>query len=338
MNKGLHYGTGLAGLTLLLFAANIFWGSVSIPPAAVWHILCGGEPEKASWAYIIFENRLPQACTALLCGSALATAGLLLQTAFRNPLAGPSILGIDSGANLGVAVSMLWLGGTLTAGSFSLSGFLLVIAAALAGALGIMALLIFFSTLLRNSILLLITGIMMSYVTSSTISLLNYNATAEGVHSYVVWGFGSFANVSLERLPAFALTIGAGLALALTLIKPLNALLLGDRYARNLGVPLGRTRNLLLLTTGLLTAVSTAFCGPVSFIGLAVPHLARLLLGTDNHRSLLPATLLTGASLTLLCNLLSTLPGESGLIPINVITPVLGAPVIIYVILQQRRT
>lgn len=336
MNKGLLYGLALGGLTLLLFTANIFWGSVSIPASAVGNILCGGEPEKASWAYIIFENRLPQACTALLCGSALATAGLLLQTAFRNPLAGPSILGIDSGANLGVAVSILWLGGTLTAGSFSLSGFVLVIAAALAGAGAITALLLFFASLLRNGIMLLITGIMISYVTSSAISLLNYNASAEGVHSYVVWGLGNFGGVATDRLPAFALTIGVGLALAAALVKPLNALLLGDRYARNLGIPIRRTRYLLLLTTGLLTAASTAFCGPISFIGLAVPHLARLLLGTANHRSLLPATMLTGASLALVCNLLSTLPGESGLIPINVITPILGAPVVIYVILKQR--
>lgn len=336
MNKGLLYALALGGLTLILFAANIFLGPVAIPAPAVWDILCGDDSEKASWAYIILENRLPQACTALLCGSALATAGLLLQTAFRNPLAGPSILGIDSGANLGVAVSILWLGGTLTAGSFTLNGFLLVIAAALAGSAAIMALLLFFASLLRNGVMLLITGIMISYVTSSAISLLNYNASAEGVHSFVVWGFGNFGGVAADRLPAFALTVGTGLALAAALVKPLNALLLGDRYAHNLGIPIRRTRNLLLLTTGLLTAASTAFCGPVSFIGLAVPHLARLLSGTSNHRSLLPATMLTGASLALLCNLISTLPGESGLIPINVITPILGAPVVIYVILKQR--
>lgn len=336
MNKGLLYGLMLGGITVTLFVANIFWGSLSIPPAAVWNILCGGEPEKTSWAYIIFENRLPQASTALLCGAALATAGLLLQTAFRNPLAGPSILGIDSGANLGVAVSMLWLGGSLTAGSFTLSGFLLVIVAALAGSFAIMALLLLFSSVLKNSIMLLITGIMIGYVTSSAISLLNYNASEEGVHSYVVWGLGNFGGVSVEQLPAFALTFGLGLVLAVALVKPLNALLLGDRYARNLGIPIRRTRNLLLATTGLLTAASTAFCGPISFIGLAVPHLARLLLGTANHRSLLPGTMLAGASLALVCNLLSTMPGESGLIPINVITPILGAPVVIYVILKQR--
>lgn len=338
MKKDILYGIAPGCLVALLFAANLFWGSVDIPPGAVWEILCGGEGEKASWGYIIRESRIPQACTALLCGSALAGAGLLLQTAFRNPLAGPSILGIDSGANLGVAVAMLALGGSVTTGDFTLSGFLLVIVAAWVGSMAIMALLLFFSSLLKNSVMLLITGIMIGYVTSSAISLLNYQASEEGVHSFVVWGLGSFGSVSCERLPAFALTVGIGLVMALLLVKPLNALLLGDHYARNLGIPIRRTRTLLLWTTGLLTAACTAFCGPISFIGLAVPHLARLLLGTSNHRALLPGTLWVGAALALLCNLLCTWPGESGLIPINVITPILGAPVVIYVILHQLRT
>lgn len=336
MNKETRYGTGLALLTALLFAANLFWGSVHIPAAAVWDILCGHETDKASWSFIIWENRLPQAVTALLCGAALSVAGLLLQTAFRNPLAGPSILGIDSGANLGVAIVLLLWGGSLTAGSFSLGGFLLVICAALTGALCITGLLLFFSTLLRSNVMLLITGIMISYLTSSAISLLNYMATDEGVHSYIIWGMGNFSGVSADRLPAFVTSLLIGLGGAFCLTKPLNALLLGDRYAENLGISIRRTRTLLLCTTGLLTAVCTAFCGPIAFVGLSVPHLARLLTGTANHRSLLPCTLFTGASLTLLCNLISTLPGESGLIPLNVITPVLGAPVIIYVILQQK--
>ncbi|MDE7379111.1 MAG: iron ABC transporter permease [Paraprevotella sp.] len=337
MNKETRYGIGLAILTALLFAANLFWGSVHIPATAVWDILCGHETDKASWSFIIWENRLPQAVTALLCGAALSVAGLLLQTAFRNPLAGPSILGIDSGASLGVAIVLLLWGGSLTAGSFSLGGFLLVICAALTGALFITGLLLFFSTLLRNNVMLLITGIMISYLTSSAISLLNYMATDEGVHSYIIWGMGNFSGVSADRLPAFATSLLIGLGGAFCLTKPLNALLLGDRYAENLGISIRRTRTLLLCTTGLLTAVCTAFCGPIAFVGLSVPHLARLLTGTANHRSLLPGTLFTGASLTLLCNLISTLPGESGLIPLNVITPVLGAPVIIYVILQQKR-
>lgn len=327
---------GLFGATLLLFLANLFWGSIDIPASSVWKCLMGESIEKASWQYIILENRLPQAITAMLSGSALAVSGLMLQTIFRNPLADPSILGIDSGASFGVAISMLFLGGSITAGQITLSGFLLTIIAALAGAIAIMALLLFFSNILRHNMMLLITGIMIGYLTSSAISLLNYHASAEGVFSFMVWGLGNYSSVSTSQLPAFGTIILFGLGLSLLLIKPLNALLLGDRYASNLGINISRTRNLLLWTTGLLTAASTAFCGPISFIGLAVPHLVRMFLNTSNHQTLLPATLLGGASLSLICNLLSTLPGESGMIPLNVITPVIGAPIVIYIIMKQR--
>ena len=326
----------LSVMTLLPLGANLFWGSIDIPAQSVWNSLWGGSVEKASWQYIVLENRLPQAVTAMLSGSALAVSGLMLQTIFRNPLADPSILGIDSGASFGVALSMLFFGGTVTAGSFSLSGFLLTIFAALAGAVAIMTLLLFFSNVLRQNMMLLITGIMISYLTSSAISLLNYNASAEGVFSYMIWGLGNYSGVSSSQLPAFSILILIGLFLAILLIKPLNALLLGDRYASNLGINIRLTRNLLLWTTGLLTASSTAFCGPVSFIGLAVPHLVRMFLNTSNHQILLPSTLLGGASLALICNLISTLPGESGMIPLNVITPLIGAPIVIYIILKQR--
>ena len=178
---------------------------------------------------------------------------------------------------------------------------------------------------------------MIGYITSSAISLLNFFATAEGVHSYMIWGMGNFGSVSLEQIPYFSAFTSVGLLMAILLIKPLNALLLGIRYAENLGVNIKRTRNLLLISTGILTAVTTAFCGPISFIGLAVPHIARLVLGTSNHNSLMPVTLLTGSAIALLCNLICILPGESGIIPLNAVTPVLGAPVIIYVIINQRR-
>ena len=318
---------------LVLFAANLYFGSVHIPAQAVTNLLFGGEAERPSWQFILWENRVPQAITAVLSGGGLAAAGLLLQTAFRNPLAGPSILGIDGGANLGVAIAMLFLGGSFMAGAFSLSGFVLVIVAAMAGAWAVMAVLITFSRFLRSNTMLLITGVMIGYLTSSAISLLNYGATEEGVRSFMVWGLGSFANVTVDRLPAFCVSMSLGIVCSLLLIKPLNALLLGENYATNLGVNVSRTRTLLLLCTGLLTATSTAFCGPIAFVGLAVPHIARLLLGTANHRTLLPATLLTGACLALVCNLLSTLPSQS-LVPINVITPILGAPVVIWVILR----
>lgn len=322
---------------VLLAASNVLWGSVDIPIKDVWHILCGGEVEgHSAWSNIVRQGRVPQMLTALLTGAALGTCGLLLQTAFRNPLAGPSILGIDSGANLGVAIVLLLLGGTASVGNITLGGHLLVIVAAMAGALVIMALLMILSKMLRSQVMLLITGVIISYVTGSIIQLLNYSATEQGVFKFVIWGMGDFSSVGTEKLPVFCALSCIGLLLALLLIKPLDALLLGDRYAENLGIRIGRVRQMLLLVTGVLTATTTAFCGPISFIGLAVPHLARLTLGTAWHRTLMPATMLIGANLALTCNLLSTLPRGGSIIPISVITPLIGAPVILHVILKQR--
>lgn len=327
----------LTVLMVLLSIANVLWGSLDIPVKDVWQILCGNEVEgHPAWSIIILQGRIPQMLMALLTGTALGTCGLLLQTAFRNPLAGPSILGIDSGANLGVAIVLLLLGGTASIGSLALGGHLLVVVAAMVGALSIMALLMILSRLLRSQVMLLITGVIISYVTGSVIQLLNYSATEQGVFSFVIWGMGNFASVGIERLSVFCALSFVGLFLALLLIKPLDALLLGDRYAENLGIRIGRVRQMLLLVTGLLTATTTAFCGPISFIGLAVPHLARLTLGTSYHRTLMPATMLIGANLALLCNLLSTLPRDGSLIPISVITPLIGAPVVLHVILRQK--
>lgn len=327
----------LAVLMVLLSIANVLWGSLDIPIKDVWQILCGNEIEgHPAWSIIVMQGRVPQMLTALLTGTALGTCGLLLQTAFRNPLAGPSILGIDSGANLGVAIVLLLLGGTASIGSLTIGGHLLVVVAAMVGALTIMALLMLLSRLLRSQVMLLITGVIISYVTGSVIQLLNYSATEQGVHSFVIWGMGNFASVGIERLPIFCTLSCIGLLLALLLIKPLDALLLGDRYAENLGISIGRVRQMLLLVTGLLTATTTAFCGPISFIGLAVPHLARLTLGTSYHRMLMPATMLIGANLALACNLLSTLPRDGSIIPISVITPLIGAPVVLHVILKNK--
>lgn len=336
-NKGIKYSLALICLILLLTGANLLFGSVDIPAKAVGNILLDNEVEKASWSFIVWESRVPQVVTALLCGTALSASGLMLQTTFNNPLADPSILGISSGASLGVALVMLAGAGTITAGVFTLSGFISVIIGAFLGAMLVMGIILFFSTLIKNNIMLLIIGIMIGYITSSAISLLNFFATAEGVHSYMIWGLGNFGGVSLQQLPFFSLFTAAGLVVTILLIKPLNALLLGTRYAENLGVNIKRTRNLLLIATGLLTAITTAFCGPISFIGLAVPHVARLLLGTSNHNSLLPVTMLTGSAIALLCNFICILPGEAGIIPLNAVTPVLGAPIIIYVIVNQRK-
>lgn len=329
--------TVLVALILLLMTASLMFGSVHIPADAVADILLGHEVEKSSWSFIIWESRLPQCITAALCGAALSASGLMLQTVFNNPLADASILGISSGASLGVALVMLAGGGTLSAGAYTLSGFLSVILGALAGASLIMGIILFLSTLLRNPVMLLIAGIMTGYITSSAISLLNFFSTAEGVHSYIIWGLGNFGGVSLDQLPAFTLLTVIGLSMAVMLIKPLNAMLLGPRYAENLGINIRRVRNVLLLATGILTAVTTSFCGPVSFIGLAVPHVARLTLGTSNHNALMPVTMLTGSAVALLCNLICILPGENGLIPLNAVTPILGAPIIIYVLIHQRK-
>lgn len=326
----------LCVLIALLFAANLLVGSVHIPAGEVLRILLGEDVGRESWRYIVLEARLPQAVTAMLAGSALSACGLLLQTAFRNPLAGASILGVNSGAGLGVAIVMLLLGGTFSAGAFSLSGFFSVLAGAMAGAMAVMALILFFSTLIRSSVMLLIIGMMVGYLASSAVSLLNFLSTAEGVQSYMVWGMGHFGGVPSEQLPAFVSVVLLGLAGALLLVKPLNALLLGERYAANLGVRVRRTRHMLLVVAGVLTAITTAFCGPILFIDLAVPHIARLLLSTANHRVLLPATMLAGAAVALACNLVCVLPGGAGLIPLNAVTPIVGAPIVIYVIVSQR--
>ncbi len=327
----------LGGLLLVLFLGGLAYGAVPIPLGEVIDILLGNGSGKAAWESIVWQARFPQAVTALLAGAALATSGLLLQTLFRNPLAGPSILGISDGANLGVAAVMLYFGGTL--GAFSdwpISGYLAVILAAFGGACVILGLIIYFSAKVRNNVMLLIIGIMIGYMASSVISILNYYSSTDRVHAFVMWGLGNFSGVSLGQLPFFGCCTLMGLALAVALIKPLNALLLGEMYAANLGIRIKRTRMLILLCTGLLTATATAFCGPISFIGLAVPHIARLMLGSSNHQLLVPVTMLTGACVALLCNLLMVVPGSDTILPLNAVTPMLGAPVIIYVIVNRK--
>ena len=320
----------------VLFVLNLFIGSVNIPCADVWMVLTGNADPASTTSFIVLGSRLPQAITALLAGAGLAVSGLMLQTAFRNPLAGPSILGITSGASLGVALVMLLLGGTIVAGNFAWNGYAAIITGAFVGSLFIMGVLLLFSTWLKNDLMLLISGIMIGYMTSSAITLLNFSSTAQGVHSYTMWGMGTFNGVSMDRMPLFAAITIVGIIMAVLLIKPLNLLLLGNNYAINLGLNVKIVRNRLLLSTGILTAVITAYCGPVSFIGLAVPHIARMIFRSDNHRILLPATLICGSVVALLCNLITMIP-ESGVIPLNAVTPLIGAPVIIYVILRRRR-
>lgn len=336
MKRNILLFIGLAVSILFLFGLNLITGSVQIPFADVLDILCGRFMGKESWQYIILENRLPQTLTAILCGASLSVCGLMLQTAFRNPLAGPDVFGISSGAGLGVALVMLLLGGTVSTSMFTVSGFLAILTAAFVGAIAVTALILFLSTMVRNSVLLLIVGIMVGYVSSSAVSLLNFFASEEGVKSYMVWGMGNFGGVSMNHIPLFSILCLMGIGVSFLLIKPLNILLLGPQYAESLGVSTRQLRNILLVVVGLLTAITTAFCGPISFIGLAIPHIARLLFRTENHQVLLPGTVLSGAAIALLCNFICYLPGESGIIPLNAVTPLIGAPVIIYVIVQRR--
>lgn len=336
MKRNILLFISLAVSILFLFGLNLVTGSVQIPFADVLDILCGRFTGKESWEYIILENRLPQTLTAILCGASLSVCGLMLQTAFRNPLAGPDVFGISSGAGLGVALVMLLLGGTVSTSMFTVSGFLAILTAAFVGAIAVTALILFLSTMVRNSVLLLIVGIMVGYVSSSAVSLLNFFASEDGVKSYMVWGMGNFGGVSMSHIPLFSVLCLMGIGVSFLLIKPLNILLLGPQYAESLGVSTRQLRNILLVVVGLLTAITTAFCGPISFIGLAIPHIARLLFRTENHQVLLPGTVLSGAAIALLCNFICYLPREAGIIPLNAVTPLIGAPVIIYVIVQRR--
>lgn len=324
-----------AAAVVALFLAMLASGHVDIPIPQVATILCGGEPEVESWTAIVIESRLPMAITALISGACLGVAGLLLQTVFRNPLAGPSILGISSGASLGVALVMLAVAAipAIPATMLSLGAFF----GALLGAAAILIILSLFSSLLRNSLSLLIVGIMVSYLASAVISILNVLAPAEAVRSFVVWGLGSYSGVSIADIPLFAAASLILLLPTLLCAKPLNAMLLGDRYLRTMGYRVNTIRTLIMTIAGVLTAVVTAYCGPIGFIGLIVPHVARMIYDTSNHFILIPATILSGAAVSLLCAWLSILPITSGVLPINAVTPIAGVPVILYIILNTRK-
>lgn len=315
-------------LNLLLIAANLLFGSVSIPCT---------ELLDPRWHFIVFESRLPAAITAALTGASLGVCGLLLQSYFRNPLAGPSILGITSGANLMVAI--VTLAGGSAAGLTALSiGFnTSLVLAALIGSFAVLGLLLFLGRYVRNHVTLLIVGILLSYLTSAAITLMGYYATANGVQSLMLWGMGNFNGVGLTGLWLFIPLTLVGLFASALLIKPLNGWMLGEVSARNLGINVSRTRHLLLLITGLLSAVTTAWCGPIAFIGLAMPHVARLICRTDDHRRLLPASLLCGSLCCSLCLLISTLPDGGTVLPINALTPLFGVPVILYYLLSKCR-
>lgn len=313
-------------LNLAAVAVNICYGSIHIPLE---------ELLEERWHFIVWESRMPAAITALLTGSALASCGLLLQSYFRNPLAGPSILGITNGANLMVA--LVTLGGlrwSITWGSsFEMKS--VVVIAAFIGSFLVLALLLFLGRIVRSQVTLLIIGILLSYLSSALITLLGYYASAQGFQQLMLWGMGDFSSVSITELPGFVLLIDIGLLASLLLIKPLNGWMQGEKYAMNLGIDLRKTRLMVLGVTGLLTAVTTAWCGPIAFVGLSMPHVARMLLKTDDHGKLMPVTILLGGLCCSLCLWLSTRPDGGTLLPINALTPLFGVPVIVYVLLKK---
>lgn len=319
---------------VLLVPLCLLVGAVDIPFAGVAGALVDSPDIPETWRVIVVEARLPMALTAMMAGAALSVAGLLMQTVFDNPLAGPSILGVSTGASLGVAIVMLAAGGAIAS---SLGNYIATISGALAGAITVLVVLLLMSHVVKSTTMLLIVGILTGYLASSAISLLNFFATQEGVHSFVIWGMGSFSGVTLDRLGVLAGVVAVLLLLSMLMVKPLDALLLGSRYARSLGVDVIVTRNRLLFLSGALTAVVTAFCGPIGFIGLVVPHIARMAVATSRHAVLLPATALSGAVLAMGCAFVSVLPGSIGVIPVNAITPVVGVPVIIYVIVARKK-
>ena len=313
-------------LNLAAVAVNICYGSIHIPLE---------ELLEERWHFIVWESRMPAAITALLTGSALASCGLQLQSYFRNPLAGPSILGITNGANLMVA--LVTLGGlrwSITWGSsFEMKS--VVVIAAFIGSFLVLALLLFLGRIVRSQVTLLIIGILLSYLSSALITLLGYYASAQGFQQLMLWGMGDFSSVSITELPGFVLLIVIGILASLLLIKPLNGWMQGDKYAMNLGIDLRKTRLMVLGVTGLLTAVTTAWCGPIAFVGLSMPHVARMLLKTDDHGKLMPVTILLGGLCCSLCLWLSTRPDGGTLLPINALTPLFGVPVIVYVLLKK---
>ena len=322
---------------LLLFVLNLVVGSVGIPLSEFWEVLKGGGDE--TYRTIIMEYRLPQAITALLAGIGLSVSGLLMQTLFRNPLADPSILGISSGASLGVAIVVLLTGKLSGMAVSAMPGWstIGVTIAAFAGAFLVLLLILALSSRLKSMVSLILVGIMIAYIAGSVTDVLKFFSQKEDVHTFVIWGFGSFSNVGKAQLLYLASTIAIGTIMAFLLSKSLNLLLLGDRYAENLGLNIRHASLLTILVSGFLMAVITAFCGPIAFIGLAVPHLARFTYHTSNHFVLTPATAVIGMDLALLCNLIARLPGFDGNLPINSVTALIGAPIVIYVIFHRQK-
>ena len=332
----------LIGISIALgvfFLLNLLLGSVPIPLRAICEMLLGHEGQPVVWQNILWKSRVPQALTALVAGAALSVSGLQMQTVFRNPLADPSVLGVSAGASLGVAFVVL-LSGALGGVALSRLGYLGEIAlsvAAILGSLSVLALIVFISTKVKGNVTLLIIGVMIGYVANAIIGVLKFFSVEEDIRAYVIWGLGSFARVSGDQMLLFVTLMAMLIPLSFLLIKTMNLLLLGSNYARNLGLNIHRARLLVILSAGILVAIVTAYCGPIMFIGLAVPHLARTLFRSSDHRVLMPATVLIGATLALACNLIARMPGFEGALPLNSVTALIGAPVVASVLFRKRK-
>lgn len=315
---------------------NISLGSVTIPLKEIAAVLLNRGVENSSWEYIILNFRVPKAITGIIAGSGLAVSGMLMQTLFRNPLAGPFVLGLSSGASLGVALVLMGAGIFGGLSGFFLSSWGLVIAASL-GSLSVLIAVMLAARHLKDTMALLIIGIMFANLTSAVVSILAYFSGAEQLQQYVFWSFGSVGNLSWSELGILSIFWFLGTVLALTCVKNLNSLLLGEHYARSLGVNLSRNRTILIISTSLLAGGITAFAGPIAFIGLAVPHLVRQIISTNDHRIMLPAVVMGGACLMLICDTVAQLPGSSHTLPINAITSLVGAPVVIWLLVRKRK-
>lgn len=323
----------------VLFILNLLLGSIFIPFHSVIDILLGKTDVSPIWENIIWKSRIPQSLTALFAGAALSISGLQMQTVFRNPLAGPSVLGISSGASLGVAFVVLLSGniGQVALSKMGYFGEIAVSIAAIAGALSVMALIVYVSQKVKGNVTLLIIGVMIGYVANAIIGVLKYFSVEEDIRSYVIWGLGSFSRVSGDQVLLFVVLMLVLIPLSFLLVKTMNLMLLGDGYARNLGLNIKRARFWVISCSGVLVAIVTAYCGPIMFIGLAVPHLCRAIFHSSDHRILMPATLLVGAALALFCNLVARMPGFEGALPVNSVTALVGAPVVASVLFSKRK-
>jgi iron complex transport system permease protein len=332
----------LAGLLLLLviaFLLDVAIGSVRIPLKEVCKILFSIRTGNPTWQYIMVNIRIPKAFTAVLAGCGLSVSGLQMQTLFRNPLAGPDVLGITAGASLGVALVM-FAGGSITTlytiRELGLSGSWLIIVAACLGAAGIMMIVITVSGAVKDNVMMLIIGVMIATITLSLISIWQYFSSPELIKDYLMWTFGSLGGVAGDQLSILSIAVVAGLIISFLSSKMLDAMLLGENYARSMGLSAQRARIIIICATSLLAGSVTAFCGPIGFVGIAVPHMARSLFNTSNHRILTPACCLIGTLLMLVCDMIAQLPGSQTVLPINIITALIGGPVVIWVILRSN--